>query len=210
MMFVSTSVAETFVGMDEISLDIPESWIVETEAIYPFSIVSDDGTAELIVARAVLAGDERVGNPDQLKQAVDLVISDVILPLPESQLLSSTGQIEGNHALFSLDFLSVDVQTQVQIRHRLVGELYLHPNGHQLLFSLWGRAASDRWDLFEYDLMSMQESFAYLKPAESNLFAIDSPFRLNHYLIGLAVLMLLWLVTRRLLIAEKRRRINRE
>ena len=169
--------AETIAKLaGEAQVPVTEGWSVGGDtAGYPFQVINDDRTAELLIFRSIISPDEVVTNEKDLRQAVDKVINDVILTLPEAKLLTNTGYFESNRVCFSVEFLSKDTLATEWISHRLNGVLYLHPDGHQILFTLWARAPQKEFSFFEEDLRRMQDGFIYLGAAELEIFGVGQP-----------------------------------
>jgi hypothetical protein len=164
--------ANTFVDLaDEITLPVPQGWTVSSDDEYPFQLVNEDSTAELLVFKSMIAEDERVSNDKELELSVDKVIEDVILTLPEAQLLTNTGLFEKNRVSFAVEFLSTDTAQDLRLRHRLKGLLYTHPDGYQILFSLWGKAAISAPDEVLGNIRTMQEGFVFSGVAQGKVFS---------------------------------------
>ena len=155
----------------DLRLPLPSGWAVVGESPdYPFQIVNEERTAELLVYRSVIEADEQIADEGELREAVDLALEEVIFDLPEVVLLTSTGYYRGNHAAFALDFLAEDSVLGVGLQHRLVCLVYGHPEGYQLMFTLWAKtAAADAAEVYG-DLVLMQDGFRYVGPARSDVF----------------------------------------
>ncbi len=187
---------------DEIRLPLADGWVVGGEdSGFPIQLVNEDLTAELQIFRSEIPEEDAIVDGTQLRRAVEDIIDDVILSLPEAQLLTNTGYQEDNRAWFVLEFSSVDTVTFENIHHRMTAVLYRHPNGHQLLFTLWGKASTMAPTSVQTDLRTMQNGFAYTGPAQRTVFAESTDFR--WWLLGAVIVVLL-------LVLRLRRRGTRE
>ncbi len=168
--------ASNFVDLGkEIRIPLPKNWQVAGDSgFYPFQIINDALTAELLIYKSIIDKSEAIHTNQELKESVDIIISDIIMTLPEAKLLSSTGKIDDNRAIFSLDFISVDTITNGQIHHRLNGYLYDHPNGEQILFTLWGKTSNSSKDLLHKEILLMQNNFSFYGESNGRLFQTNS------------------------------------
>lgn len=149
----------------DFQIEIPTAWEVTGEpAAYPFAITHSAGEAELLVFRSDLEPSQSIGTADELKLSVQKVIDSVILSLPNSKLISNTGFNETERTGFALEFVSADAESGAILRHRLMGWLYRHTDGHQILFTLWGKGILQNYPQFENDLKQMQAGFDYTGP----------------------------------------------
>lgn len=156
----------------EIRIPLPENWQVSSDSgQFPFQIINQAQTAELLIYKSIIAKDGTIKNKSELKSSVDVIIEDIVYSLPEAKLLSSTGKIDENRAIFSLEFVSSDTTTTGQIFHRLNGLLYGRPNGEQILFTLWGKTNSAAKDILHNEILFMQDNFSYY--GESNISFMD-------------------------------------
>ncbi len=155
----------------EIRLPQPDGWRLGTDSIdFPFQIIDPTETSELLIFRSEITGDGIIRNQQELRGSVDKVVNDIILELPKAQLLSSTGYYDTSRVSFVLDFESSDSATGLVISHRLKGYMYRHPDGHQILFTLWGKTGRDNPPMVMSDIRLMQDGFAYYGPAEAEIF----------------------------------------
>ena len=180
--------------VDEIRLPLAEGWVAGGgDTGFPIQLVNEDLTAELQIFRSEIPEEGAIADGSQLCRAVEDIIDDVILSLPEAQLLTNTGYREDNRAWFVLEFSSVDTVTFEDIHHRMTAVLYRHPDGHQLLFTLWGKASTLAPASVQADFRTMQNGFAYTGPAQRAVFA--EPGGYSWWLLG-AVMVVLLLVLR--------------
>lgn len=155
----------------EVVIPVQPGWrVLDSSAGYPYEIVNSDTSAELSVHRSIIASEEAIDDPNELKTAVDSVIATVIQTLPQANLLSSTGYRGESEATFALEFESYDQASKTMLHQRLVGHVYRHPEGHQLMFTLWGRVAPSVWGMVSPALIAMQEGFVYRGPSEETPF----------------------------------------
>ncbi len=179
---------------DEIRLPLAEGWVAGGDDTgFPIQLVNEDLTAELQIFRSEIPEEDAIIDGQQLRRAVEDIIDDVILSLPEAQLLTNTGYQEDNRAWFVLEFSSVDTVTFENIHHRMTAVLYRHPDGQQLLFTLWGKASTMAPTSVQTDLRTMQNGFAYTGSAQRAVFAEPTDYR--WWLMG-AVMVVLLLVLR--------------
>ena len=176
--------------LGDVVLPMPIGWsLVDTAQGFPYLIVSDDGTAELTIHRSTITGDDIISNNDEFRISVDSVIAGVVMGLPEVHMVSNTGLRDGPWASFALEFEAWDEEALSDLHHRLTGVLYLHPDGYQLLFTLWARALPVVWPVFSDDLLLMQDGFVYTGPAEDSAFG--SPTQESNLLFLLLPLMII-------------------
>ena len=172
---VPLAVESRLVLLDDAVLPLPTGWsIVDSIAGYPYLIVSGDNAAELTLHRSIISGDDMITNEIDFRASVDSVVASVVMDLPESRMVSSTGLKDGPWASFSLEFESWDDDALSDLHHRLTGVLYFHPDGYQLLFTLWARAIPVVWSIYSDDLLLMQEGFIYRGPAGDDAFGASA------------------------------------
>ncbi len=158
----------------DIALPIADGWeVVDSASGFPYRLGCIDEAAEMTIHQTILSGDDIIASQADLKASVDSVVSGLILDLPEARLLSNTGMQAGNWAAFALEFESQDPGLPSGRRHRLSGVLYYHPDGYQLLFTLWARSATQVWPLIIDDILFMQGGFVYLGQADQNALGGD-------------------------------------
>jgi hypothetical protein len=173
----------------EIQLTIPQGWMLGSDSIqYPFQIVYRNRDAEFLVFKSILPADQAITNEKDLQASVKKVIDNVILSLPQGKLLTNTGFYDVYRTGFVLEFVSADTAAQVVLRHRLEGLLYRQPDGHQLLFTLWGKAALPRYPELAEAMKSMQSGFQYTGAYEADVFA--PPVRSYWYLYVVLLLII--------------------
>jgi len=82
--------------------------------------------------------------------------------------------------------------------HRLKGILYNHPDGHQLLFTLWGKANSDGKDILREEVLFLQNNFAYFGESDEMILIEQKPFdwRLL-FVLGIMFIFLLFFFKRK-------------
>lgn len=159
---------------DEARVPLLAGWaLADTGGDYPFRIMHVEQDAELLVFKSNVSEDQRITDNASLKRSVDKVINDVILTLPQGKLLSNTGVFEENRLIFALDFQSFDTTSQETMTHRLVGVIYQHPDGYQLLFTLWGKGYQTvSADIFD-DIRLMQDHFMYFGEASEHIYSAN-------------------------------------
>ncbi len=146
----------------EVRIPLPADWQVTGDSgQFPFQIINQQQSAELLIYKSIISEEEKVLNNKELKESVDIIIKEIVLTLPEAKLLSNTGKIDDNRIIFSFEFTSTDTMTLGMIFHRLNGFLYGHPNGEQILFTLWGKTNSEGKDVLQHEILFMQNNFAY-------------------------------------------------
>ena len=181
---------------DQVLLPLPGGWLAGGDtAGFPIELVNEDLTAEFQVFRNELSKEDAIANGSQLQRAVDDIISDVIMDLPDAQLLTNTGFQEDNRVWFVLEFISGDSLTLPMVSHRLAGVLYGLPNDDQLLFTLWGKASADAPAGVQSDFRIMQDGFRYTGPSAD--YPFSRPNRLRWYLTGSLALVLVLIVALR-------------
>lgn len=181
----------------EVVVPLQPGWrVTDTSAGYPYEIVNADTSAELSIHRSIISSGDAIDSPDELKAAVDSVVTTVITTLPQAQLLSSTGYRGESGASFALEFESFDQASQAMLHQRLVGHVYRHPEGHQLMFTLWGRVAPSVWDMVSPSLIAMQDGFSYRGPSEETPFEQTGYDPMKLLLLATVVVMLVIVLIR--------------
>jgi len=159
----------------EIILPVPAGWSVSDEnPDYPFAIVNETWSSELLIFRTQIAPDAAISSVGELKAAVNGVIDEVIMTLPDSRLMSSTGYHDTSRARFEIEYMSVDTAAHITVCHRLLGIIYRHPDGHQLLFTLWAKSPLDVYTSISSEIRGMQDGFTYTGPIEEDVFSTGS------------------------------------
>ena len=159
------SVLGTPTNTPDFQIELPGEWeMTDNGETYPFAITHATGNAELLVFRSDLEPHQSIGSADDLKLSVQKVIDSVILSLPNSKLISNTGFSETARTGFALEFVSADAESGAILRHRMMGWLYRHSDGHQILFTLWGKGLFQNYQQFERDIHLMQAGFDYTGP----------------------------------------------
>ena len=185
---------------DEVQTVAPENWLIGSETLdFPFQLVYAGEGAEIQFYRSEIEADDAVHNEEELRESVDRVVEDVIQTLPESRLLTSTGFYDTYRAGFVLEFVSRDTLEEADIRHRLWCGIYRHPDGHQLMFTIWGRATLELWGTLGKDMRQVQDRFVYSGPQEGHVFG--KPLRTSYWLLllgGILIIGLLFMRRRRL------------
>lgn len=168
----SHSWGNSFVSLAEnTGLPLPSGWrIVGTSTEFPVAIINDETGARMLVFRTLLPPDERIGGADDFRMSVNRVLDSVVMQLPDAILLTSTGSYEEHRAQFVIEFSTADTLSEGSLRHRLAGILYRHPDGHQLLYNLWGQAGAPSYAIVQGDFETMQTGFRYSGPHEENVF----------------------------------------
>jgi len=180
---------------DDIGLVRPSEWLLDDNSgEYPIHLVHDQQPAELLIFRTNIADTGTVDSEGELRESVMSIIDDVILPLPKSQLISSTGFNHGKSAGFVLDFTSVDSATSTPIRHRLKSILFRYPDGHQVVFTLWGKSGAAVWNEVSGQILQMQESFEYTGLSADAVFADNNPALWRYVLPMFLVICLVFLL----------------
>ena len=198
LLFSILSYANSFIELGgEIKVPFPDGWIVsDSLADYPYQIINKEQSGELLIFKSIISKDEIITNKLDLKASVDQVVEDVILTLPGAKIQTNTGYFDENRVSFILEFTSVDSLSLAVIHHRLKGIIYLHPDGYQLLFTLWAKTNDEAGSLLKEELTFMMEEFAYYGQAENQIFTPSTNNNLITYgLVLIAVIILIgWVV----------------
>lgn len=182
----------------EIRIPLPENWQVTGDSgQFPFQIINLEQSAELLIYKSLIAKDEKVKHNNELKSSVDFIVKDIIMSMPEAKLLSSTGEIDDNRAIFSLEFISTDTTTTGKIFHRLNGFLYGHPNGDQILFTLWGKAGAANKAILHNEILFMQENFSYYGEADKSPMTSEENIDWKSYLLILIIIVMILFIFKR-------------
>lgn len=189
MLVVSANGAIRFVQLaSELRLPLPENWTAPPDsASYPFRLWHQSANAELLIFRSEIEPDELISSDQNLEQAVQSIVDDVILSLPGAKLITSTGYYNRERCGFVLEFLSVDSAAEVELRHRLSGTIYRRPEGGQYLFTLWGKAPVDQFRFVTNDIQLMQTEFSFFGEFAEDVYSGSEPLRWPTY-AGLALL----------------------
>jgi hypothetical protein len=192
----------------EIKVPLPDGWIINdsTSAEYPYQIINSEQSAELLIFKSTLSENDIITTKSELKASVDGVIEEVILDLEDAKLLTNTGYFEDNRVSFVLEFTSLDIASQSTIFHRLKGIIYQHPEGHQILFTLWAKTAESSKDILTKELAFMMEEMVYYGEAETEIFVSESSL-LKYYgllFVLLIAVVFLFIRTRTQIKSEKK------
>ncbi len=156
---------------DEIELPVDDGWeVLGDSSSYPFLLMSSGKESEMLIFKSTLELEGSIDNQASLKASVDRVIDSVILTLPNSKLLTSSGYNDGDNVRFVLEFTSQDMTEGAMVRHRMMGVLYRLNSGDQYLFTLWGRAGFEDYPQFAEDLAGMQQDFRFVGKHEKDVF----------------------------------------
>ncbi|UCC44480.1 MAG: hypothetical protein JSU65_00700 [Candidatus Zixiibacteriota bacterium] len=196
---IVTASADSFVRpADEIQLPLPDDWsVVSDSSDYPFQLARFEPAAELLVFKSTIEASDAIRNEEDLKASVDMVIEDVILQLPEAKLLTSTGFLDINRAVFVIEFTARDSASDITLRHRFNGLIYRTSDGRQQLFTLWAKTALSDYPAVSAEIGLIQEGFNFITPTEQVVFGAS---RATHwYAVPLVILLvcMLYLVRKR-------------
>ncbi len=172
MLSVNPAGADTIITLaEEATVTLPDGWVATSETGgFPFLIAHIEHPAELQIFVSEIFEGATIDNESDLKAEVDQVIEDVILERPQARLVTSTGRADGSHAGFSLEFLSIDEESGLELRHRLNGVVFRMPDGSQRLFTLWAKTTENAAPLVDADLRLMQDAFEYTGPQAAAVF----------------------------------------
>ncbi|MCK4607043.1 MAG: hypothetical protein KAU35_07095 [candidate division Zixibacteria bacterium] len=183
---------------EEITLPAPVGWVVlDDGSSYPCQLVNQQHAAELLIFKSEISPNETINDPEELKPSVDGIVNDVILGLPNAKILTNTGYNETSRIRFVIEFTSDDSATSATLYHRLTGVIYRHPDGHQLLFTLWGKSRLQVSSLVADDMRIMQEGFTYTGPTEADVFARPPDRRIWGVAVLVGVILLLFYLLKR-------------
>jgi len=179
----------------EIKIPLPDNWLVGSDGDeYPFQLVDTNLTSEILIFKSVLKPEEVITNEVELEKAVQKVIEDVILKIPEARLLTNTGYYEQFRTGFVLEFLSIDTVNLVTLQHRFQGLIYRLPEGGQLLFTIWAKSTIDLYPSLEPSIKLIQGEFNYTGPQESNVFLRENSFPIQYIVVIFLILGLFFLL----------------
>ena len=204
------SVSAQTAGMISIAgscqMPMAEGWIyVGDPATFPVQLMLPEYDADLSVFESPIGAEDAIHSPGALKTSVDGVIDEVILTLPGAELLSNTGYHHTSTTGFALEFLSFDTTRNLTLHHRLYTALYSKPDGSQVMYTLWGKAPAEYYEVVATSLMFMQEGFAYTGDRADSVFPAQSTLVEWGWFVvlGMALISLV-LVRRRRGFAESR------
>ncbi len=179
----------------EARVPLAEEWLIVGDTTeYPLELLHKSGQAELLVFKSDIEAAESVDNQQQLRTAVDRVIDNVILTLPDARLLTNTGYHETFRTGFILEFLSTDTISDSTLHHRLKTVIYRLPDESQIMFTLWGKGLRSGWHDIEPSVVLMQDGFAFQGEAEDHVFAVSRRYYWPVLVIALAVLATVLLI----------------
>jgi len=204
LLIIIVTLGGSVTGSDWVELDsdarinLSADWSVQTDSAgYPYEITNNDVGAEILIFRNVLNSDEAIRDREELKLSVDNVVADIILELPETRLMSTTGYSENGRVRFELEFLTTDTTANIPLWHRFVGFIYTHPDGHQLLFTVWGKCPLANAEIIRSDFDWIASSLDYYGPVEPTVFVPRDTNPYWTYTGALVVLLLVLLLYRR-------------
>jgi hypothetical protein len=181
----------------EVIVPLPDGWVLgENESDYPYQLIMPGLEADVLIYKSFLDSDEVLGDRDQLKQSVDIMIDEVILSMPETKLLTSTGFYEEYRIGFVIEFSSIDAASHNDLRHRLCGIIYLLPDGRQAMFTIWGKTPAVSYHEIVADLEMIQSGFQYTEPYAPQAFVSSDysrPFTPLALVLVLVLSVLLYL-----------------
>jgi hypothetical protein len=179
----------------EIRIPLPDGWeLTGADSVYPFQVINELQTAEVLIFRSEVAADDAVNNSTDLREAVDMIVEDIILTLPEGRLLTSNGYQKDNRAWFVLDFSSIDSLAGATVKHRLMAALYRHPDDYQIMFTLWGKSGAGSIGSEEADIKLIQDLFAYNGPSEATVFAPERSRDMRMILLAALVAVMILVI----------------
>ncbi|MCB2230717.1 hypothetical protein KQH82_08370 [bacterium] len=179
----------------EARLPVADRWVVVGDTTnYPLELLHESGQAELLLFRSEIAENEAVDNQQQLRTAVDKVVENVILTLPDSRLLTNTGYYETARTGFVLEFVSTDTAADSTLKHRLKTVIYRLPDQSQVMFTLWGKGIRSAWDDVEPSVVFMQDGFAFLGESQDHVFVTSRKYLWPGLIIALAILATVLLI----------------
>ncbi|MFQ5452913.1 MAG: hypothetical protein ACE5D6_01845 [Candidatus Zixiibacteriota bacterium] len=191
--------ANNFINLaGEFKIPLAQGWQLKSDSIeYPFLIVNDELSGELLIFKSILSAEEAITNNEELKISVDNVIEDVILSLPKAKLITNTGYSDHNRVWFTIEFMSVDTLNKIDMLHLFTGILYRHPDGTQLLFTLWGNTTKASYPVLSESMKFMQNGFIYYGETENEFFIEKSMNNWLWIVLLILLLTLTWSLTRR-------------
>lgn len=158
----SSNASEIVELADEIRIPVPDNWQVNDDnGTYPFQVINEELSAELLIFKSIIDEESKITNKEELKKSVDRIIKDIVETLPDGQHYTNTGNFEENRVSFTIEFISTDTLTNAAVFHRLKGILYNHPDGHQILFTLWGKATKEAKEILREKVLFLQNNFSY-------------------------------------------------
>ncbi|MBU0984191.1 MAG: hypothetical protein KKA42_10000 [candidate division Zixibacteria bacterium] len=173
----------------EVRIPVPDQWILGTDTVnYPFQLVYVNDGAEILVFRNDIEEAERVTDEIALRETVDNIISDIVTSVPDARLLTSTGFNDGFRVGFIVEFRSTDSTSGAALRQRMRGILYLHPDGHQILFTVWSKTTRELYPAVEAAIGMVEDEFTYLGPHEASAFGSNRSY---YWPLATAVLLVI-------------------
>lgn len=176
----------------DVELPVPDNWFLATDTLeFPLQLVYYNDSAEILLFRSELRGDDAMRDETELKGSVDLVVNDVIKLLPDGQLFSSTGFYDVYRTGFVLEFGSSDSASGTPLRHSLKGVIYRHSDDYQIMFTIWGKATADLYPEVSEAVKQVQTEFAYSGPYQDEVFV---PAAMSYWMLAFVGLALLGLI----------------
>jgi hypothetical protein len=190
--------AQTVVRLaGDVELPLPDNWYLATDTLeFPIQLVYYNDSAEILLFKSELRGDDAMRDETELKGSVDLVVNDVIKLLPDGQLFSSTGFYDVYRTGFVLEFGSSDSASGTPLRHSLKSVIYRHSDDYQIMFTIWGKATAGLYPDVIEAVKQVQTEFIYSGPYQDEVFV---PAAMSYWMLamlafaGLALLGLIML-----------------
>lgn len=175
---VSSRGQSSFVQLaGEARIPIPPGWLLATDSLsFPFQLIHESESGEILIFKSEIDSDEMITNQTELKASVDDIVDEIILKLPASQLLSSTGFYEVFRAGFVLDFNSLDSATAEPLRHRLKCIMYRHPDNYQIMFTIWVKCKTEVYPDLAAGILAVQDQFVYSGAHMDEVFGSENGF----------------------------------
>jgi hypothetical protein len=183
------------------------NWTIDSSQVeFPYQILHNSGNAELNIFKSLLEPDERVNNNDEFKSAVEGVIDDILLNLPDAQLLINNGFFEDDHLSFQLEFTSYDTTSGITINHLIKSFLYRLPDDYQVMYTLWGRLHNTDFEMLSEEIQFYQNNFVFTGEAEQLFY----PERTFYKWTTLFVVMIIFFVGVYIIIGNNRMKFTNQ
>lgn len=156
---------------DNFILPILPNWSIDSSiADFPYRIFHESEKAELNIFMSLLEPNERIHNNKEFKAAVEGVIDDILLTLPDTRLMINSGFFEEDHLSFELQFISPDTNNDLPINHSIKSFIFRLPDDYQVMYTLWGQTHGLENDLLSEEIKFYQDNFTFTGDAESRFY----------------------------------------
>jgi len=176
---------------DNFTLPVLPDWSIDSSKNdFPYQILHKSKRADLNIFMSLLEPNERIHNNKEFKLAVEGVIDDILLTLPNTRLLINNGFFEEDHLSFELDFISSDDTTgDLTINHSIKSFIFRLPDDYQVMYTLWVRTYGSDNELFSEEIQFYKDNFTFIGNAELKFYPESGFYKWINLLIAVIILI---------------------